>query len=553
MKHKTAAFLVMFLPWLAGGSVADDCQGGLVADDGTAENAYGWGTTDLLVQRFAPSGYPYLLTRACVAWTQASGDQSITYDVVVFDDDGPGGAPGTPLLAFGEGAGGIPLWLDLAWIGTDVSASGLIIENGAFYVGVDWNDAVNSGFYVAADESASTNRSLGYVDVSGEWVRTEIPFPSYRSLLMRVDGVPGSTGGWHQIVGEVAPIGNGFGNPTNTIASFFEIFNDGAVVGTTNATTGAELWRTEDGEFWAKIGPSGFGDPDVVVASAAEVFQGSLYVGAHRRFAGAQVWRVAPDHEFQVVVDDAFGDPANAFVNSIQVFSGSLYAGTLNNDGCQVWRTDGGESWQQCHMSGFGDPANSRAESMAVFDDQLYVGTANNSGCEVWRTSDGVVWFPVITGGFGDPDNYIAAVMTVFNDALYLGTTYLDTHRQQLISQVWRSENGENWERVGEFFGVVPGGGGVASMASNDGKLYLGVTSAFSGCQVWWSNDGASWVSDTTDGFEDPENEMLTALGVFDGRVYAGTGNHSQGLEVWALTLAPIFADGFESGDFGAW
>ncbi len=61
-----------------------------------------------------------------------------------------------------------------------------------------------------------------------------------------------------------------------------------------NRTTGAEVWRSENGTSWGRIADAGWGNSTNMVAGysdhAATVFGESLYVGAVNQAAGAGIW-----------------------------------------------------------------------------------------------------------------------------------------------------------------------------------------------------------------------------------------------------------------------
>ena len=67
-----------------------------------------------------PASYPYVYTDVCVAFTQAGGDPDLSFDVLILDDDGPGGGPGTLLASIPAVAAGVPAWLDHSFFSVDV-------------------------------------------------------------------------------------------------------------------------------------------------------------------------------------------------------------------------------------------------------------------------------------------------------------------------------------------------------------------------------------------------------------------------------------------------
>ncbi len=131
----------------------DGCDSGYGADDGIPENGYGWGTGTAFVQRFTPLSVPFQLEEVCTAFSKAGADSTLSYHVVIYDDDGPGGGPGTLLDSEPSIVGAIPSWLDTVFGSVLLDGNNIVVNEGSVYVGVIWDDTVEIGFFVAADES----------------------------------------------------------------------------------------------------------------------------------------------------------------------------------------------------------------------------------------------------------------------------------------------------------------------------------------------------------------------------------------------------------------
>src|ERR1044071_1447249 len=90
------------VPKVPGGIDCDNAPGIVIHDDGGIENGYsgsfGIVTEVRFVDKFTPSSYPASYTSVCLDFVVLPGGPA-TYpvDVVVYDDDGPGGSPGTLL------------------------------------------------------------------------------------------------------------------------------------------------------------------------------------------------------------------------------------------------------------------------------------------------------------------------------------------------------------------------------------------------------------------------------------------------------------------------
>jgi hypothetical protein len=160
-------------------------------------------------------------------------------------------------------------------------------------------------------------------------------------------------------------------------------------VGTTNDTTGGEVWRTPDGASWNQVNSDGFGSGENWELSSFAVFDGYLYIGMRNDSSGAQIWRSANGTSWSQVVGDGFGDTGNIKTESLFVYGGRLYGVTYNPEtGAEVWRAADGATWKQVNVDGFGDSNNFAtlwANATTVFGSQLYIGTWNiANGGEVW-------------------------------------------------------------------------------------------------------------------------------------------------------------------------
>ena len=101
----------------------------LIYDDGEADTAWAWDDNKFAV-RFTPPSYPVDLdtARICLRPDWPDGDHE-EFAIEVYDDDGPGGAPGTLL-------GGPVYYTATNWGWNDIDISGLsiTIASGDFYI-----------------------------------------------------------------------------------------------------------------------------------------------------------------------------------------------------------------------------------------------------------------------------------------------------------------------------------------------------------------------------------------------------------------------------------
>jgi len=183
-------------PAVQGGN---DCAGGEIYDDGTAENGYS-GNPALVssfegVQLFTPAAYPATYDTVCVCLTTiAAGGPTLSLDIEVRDDDGAGGSPGTLLGALPVMVATIPTFPATAFFEFDVTSLGLNIPSGTVWIGVRWNPMAFPSRFVCADESPATPLHPGFVNFNtgSGWQTTQTVFPNYRAKMIRA--IPGTVG-----------------------------------------------------------------------------------------------------------------------------------------------------------------------------------------------------------------------------------------------------------------------------------------------------------------------------------------------------------------------
>lgn len=174
-------------------SVCDD-PAIIRSDDGTAENGYSGNTGTVsevtLVDRFDRSDFPAnLIDTICIGWVSLAPD-GVDFDLVVFDDDGVDGAPGTLLASAPASISGLPIGLPATIAPYDFIGQGSVLPaSGSFYIGVRYTPVVG-GLFVAADESGAVGAAGGYVffDTAAPddvWQAIQTAFPAYSALFVR--------------------------------------------------------------------------------------------------------------------------------------------------------------------------------------------------------------------------------------------------------------------------------------------------------------------------------------------------------------------------------
>src|SRR5262249_37443512 len=136
----------------------DTAPGIVIHDDGTVENGYGGGPglTVIYADKFTPATYPTTYTSVCLAFNRlCAGPTSYPVEVVVFDDDGPGGSPGTELGAMPVTITNIPIFPDSTpvWNSFDISSLNIMVNDGSVYIGARWSSDTLAQVYMSSDEN----------------------------------------------------------------------------------------------------------------------------------------------------------------------------------------------------------------------------------------------------------------------------------------------------------------------------------------------------------------------------------------------------------------
>ena len=168
----------------------DTAPGLIITDDGSMENAYS-GNPSLVPQVSIVEGFsvpqPRLLQQVCLSF-YTQGPSSLDFGVIILDDDGPGGMPGTILGTVSATISGIPSsFSPIVWHTVDLSSLNLTLS-GTVYIGVRWIPPSPFNILLIADESPATPLAPGYVfftDNSTNWETLQSVFYGYRSMMIR--------------------------------------------------------------------------------------------------------------------------------------------------------------------------------------------------------------------------------------------------------------------------------------------------------------------------------------------------------------------------------
>ncbi len=131
------------------------CDDGIVNDDGTVENGYGWVPSVVqgeYVQEF--SGAPRTgVDSVCVCWLRTRADQEIDFELVFYAD--VGGKPAEqPYYSRAASATGVPSGITGAFY--EVPVDSVPLATDPVYIGVRWDPSAEDFFFVCADWTPTT-------------------------------------------------------------------------------------------------------------------------------------------------------------------------------------------------------------------------------------------------------------------------------------------------------------------------------------------------------------------------------------------------------------
>ena len=155
----------------------------LAYDDGDANTSNNMGNGNYIAVKFTPEAYPSDVVRLKYYCEGSTGGVAVTQ---VWDDDGVGGMPGTPLL--GVNGVGLIISLTQGWNEKFVADQNITITGGSFYVG--YQETPNTPPFGIDNDSPP---DYSFVNYTGNWE----PFSNIWSgaIMIRVDVDSAATAG----------------------------------------------------------------------------------------------------------------------------------------------------------------------------------------------------------------------------------------------------------------------------------------------------------------------------------------------------------------------
>jgi hypothetical protein len=175
------------------GDLGVNCVGGLIYDDNTWENGYGWNAgygIGKWVMLMTPTSYPFTINQVCLSMTRlAAGSANWTFDIVVYDNTGAGGAPGNLITTIAsQTAVNVPIWPTVGWFDFTGITTIPSLASGSYYVGISYDPATMPSHFIGADESAGTPLRPGYGYIQSAWGTIQSYFATYKAIGIRCDG-----------------------------------------------------------------------------------------------------------------------------------------------------------------------------------------------------------------------------------------------------------------------------------------------------------------------------------------------------------------------------
>lgn len=152
-----------------------DCALGLVYDDGQFVDFYGSSPAYMVMRFDLPVGSNSIdQVCSCFARLDTISSTSLPFDVVVFDNNGAGGSPGTFLGSVAATATNIPVAGNSDFYNVSLAGSGIVLPDSSVYVGVHYN---STNHFVCGDRSAGTPVRAVYNSGDGfSWVNSTTSF-----------------------------------------------------------------------------------------------------------------------------------------------------------------------------------------------------------------------------------------------------------------------------------------------------------------------------------------------------------------------------------------
>lgn len=180
-------------------SISAQCSQGVVYDVGSFTGAYsiGAGNPDdsSMVMKFTlPAGTTHLdQVCGCFSRRSSTDPANMSFKAVVYDDNGPGGSPGTFLGSVNATASALPV-ASGQFYSVNFTGSGIVLPDNVVYVGFRWPGG-NIG--LCGDDRSTTplHTTYGSANSGSTWTSTQTQFSTDPPKILGVRLDPATTGG----------------------------------------------------------------------------------------------------------------------------------------------------------------------------------------------------------------------------------------------------------------------------------------------------------------------------------------------------------------------
>ena len=321
-----------------------------------------------------------------------------------------------------------------------------------------------------------------------------IYFRGYQSTtgaeLWRTDGTEAGTN-------IVMDIDSGAGNGFSSSAYYLFTRNNYLYFRGYQATTGAELWRTDGTEAGTNIVMDidpGTGNGFSSAAYYVDTLNDYIYFRGYQATTGAELWRTDGTEAGTNMVMDIDPGTGNGFSSS------AYYLFTLNNylyfrgyqstTGAELWRTDGTEAGTNIVMDidpGVGNGFSSAAYYVTTLDNYIYFrGYQSTTGAELWRTDGTEAGTNIVMDiDSGTGNGFSSSSYYLFTQNNYI---YFRGYQTTTGAELWRTDGTEAGTNI--VMDIDSGAGnGFSSSANyvttlNDIMYFLGYN-ASTGSELW--------------------------------------------------------------------
>jgi hypothetical protein len=297
-----------------------------------------------------------------------------------------------------------------------------------------------------------------------------------------------------------------------------------------------------------------YGDQDYTVWGVE--FKNMLYFGGFGDGVQDNVWGTSDGETWSHAWSASMVDEDFEGMWWMYAFKEHLYAFILDSDGeypAQLMRTSDTVNWELVAAEEWYPDGGIFPCGITSFEGALYLAVCYwlepSYGTRLWRSISGdpgtweeVADFPDWSVDWGAPVSF-----ATFKGALYVMSDFVWRDDANVPAEMWRSEDGENWELViadgfGDPLNIRGGSFGV-----HRGYLYASMGLADTAGDIYRTKDGVSWEPVTLDGFGEPENWLFTAFASYKERLYTfGSGwtgvraySSADGMHNWTLTNDP--------------